>query len=95
MPTMTIAAPHQLYLLIYNYTYIACYTAPLKNTVTAVLEYLDLDCSIKVYQSFKQIFKGPLMGPFQAGAQCKMPQLPPVAALSESQKLVGSPTPIK
>ena len=38
MLTMILVAPHQLYLT----TYIACYTAPLKNTVTALLEYLDL-----------------------------------------------------
>ena len=28
--------------------HVACYTAPLKNTVSALLEYLDLDCSIRV-----------------------------------------------
>ena len=30
--------------------------------MTALLEYLDPDCSIRVYQSFK-VIKGPLMGP--------------------------------
>ena len=64
---MTIAAPHQLYLLIYNYTctYTACYTAPVKNTVTAVLEYLDIGCSIRVYRSFNSYSRDP----FQAGAR--------------------------
>ena len=61
LPTVTIAAPHQLHLLFIS-TYIVCYTAPLKNTVTAVLEYIDLDCSIRVYRSFKQVFKRPLSG---------------------------------
>ena len=68
MLTMTIAASHQLYLLIYNYcTYIACYTAPLKNIVTALLEYIDLLTGIQ----------GALDGApsFQAEAQGKMPQL--------------------
>ena len=55
--TMTIATSHQLCLLIYKLA------GPLKNTVTALLQYLDLDCSIRVYQSFKQVFKEPLMGP--------------------------------
>ena len=41
----------QLYLLIYNYTCIACYTASL-NTVAALLEYPDPDCSIRVSRSF-------------------------------------------
>ena len=31
--------------------------------MTALLEYLDPDCSIREYQSFKQVFRGPLMGP--------------------------------
>ena len=35
-------------------TYPACYTAPLKNTVTALLEYI-------------KVFKGPLMAPFRLG----------------------------
>ena len=34
-------------LFIYNYMYIACYTASV-TTVTALLEYLDLDCSVRV-----------------------------------------------
>ena len=41
--------------------------------MTALLEYLDLDCSIRVYRSFKQVFKDP----FQAGSKGKMPQLLP------------------
>ena len=38
MLKMTMATPLQPYLLIYK----LAYTAPLKNTVTALLEYLDL-----------------------------------------------------
>ena len=50
--------PPTIYTSLFITTYIACYTAPLKNTVTTLLEYKDLDCSIRVYQSFKQVFKG-------------------------------------
>ena len=49
---LTIAAlPPTSYiaLLIYNYTFVACYTASL-TTVTALLEYLNLDCSVRVSQ---------------------------------------------
>ena len=42
---MGLAALHQLHLLI---TYVACYTTSLKNTVSALVEYLNLDCSIRV-----------------------------------------------
>ena len=63
--TMTIASPHQPYLLIYKLA---------TETVTALLEYLDLDCSIRVYQSFKQLFKGGSLGaPFKLGARVKIP----------------------
>ena len=60
MLTMTITAPHQLYLLMYKLATLA----PLKNTATALLEYLDFAALLEYnYRSFKQVFKGLLMGP--------------------------------
>ena len=48
---LTIAALHlSTNYILFITTYIACYAAPQKNTVTALLEYLDLDCSIRVSQ---------------------------------------------
>ena len=71
---MTITTHHQPYLLIYKLA--SRYTAPLKNTVTALLEYLDLT-AIRVYRSFKQVFRGPfmgLLGPLSGWGPGKMPQ---------------------
>ena len=42
---------------------------------TAVLEYLDIDCSIEYVDLFNRYSTG---SPFQAGALGKMPQFPPL-----------------
>ena len=61
--------------------FISCYTAPLKNTVTALLEYLDLTALLEYldltalleYINLLTGIQGALHGaswsPFQAGAQ--------------------------
>ena len=84
---MTIATPHQPY-SISPYLQ-ACYTAPLKNTVTALLEYLDLTALLEYLYltallEYIDLLNRYTWGPFQAGARGKMPQLPPPlwAALS-------------
>ena len=72
MLTMTIATPHQPYLLIYK-------LAPLKNTVTALLEYLDLTALLEYIDLINRYSKGPYgasWGPFQAGDWGKCPSCP-------------------
>ena len=51
------------YISLFIPTYMACYTAPLKKTVTALLEYLDLDCSIRVSPVREAFSKGGSMEP--------------------------------
>ena len=77
---MTIATPHQPY-SISPYLQ-ACYTAPLKNTVTALLEYLDLTALLEYLYltallEYIDLLNRYSWGPFQAGARGKMPQLLP------------------
>ena len=72
--TMTITAPHQLYLLIYKFATLAA----LNNTVTALLEYLDFTTLLEYnYPSFKQVFKGLLMGPLSGWGPRKNGPVPP------------------
>ena len=76
---MTITTHHQPYLLIY------------KLATLLPEEYCDYsirvfrsDCSIRVYRSFKQVFRGPFMGPpgasFRLGPGEKCPSCPPLWA---------------
>ena len=52
---MTITTHHQPYLLVY-------YTAPLKNTVTALLEYLDLTALLEYIDLLNRYSGGPSWG---------------------------------
>ena len=54
---LAIVALHQLYLLIYNYIRGLPHCSS-KNTVTVLLHYLDLDCSIRVSQIIDAIELG-------------------------------------
>ena len=79
--------PSRLYLLIYNYIRSLLHCSS-KNTVTALLEYLDLDCSIPVSQiidtielgspSQLQIILGGLSPHNSFHRGCSSPSLPPL-----------------
>ena len=58
MLTMTIAALTN-YVSLFITTYIACYTAPLKNTVTALLEYQDLTALLEYVDLLNRYSRGP------------------------------------
>ena len=68
---MTLAAPYQPYLLIYKLA-AACYTAPPKNTVTALLEYIDL------LNRYSRDLDGPPWAPLRLGPRGSL--LPPLWA---------------
>ena len=45
--------------------YVACYTAPQKTTVTALLEYLDLTALLECLEKERLFQKGGSMEPFE------------------------------
>ena len=75
--TMTIATPHQPYLLIY----ISLLHCSSEEYCDYSIRVFRSDCSIRVYRSFKQVFKRPFMGPpgapFRLGPGAKFPSCPP------------------
>ena len=60
-----------------QYTYVACYIVSL-NTVTALLEYLGLDSSITVSQSFLANIIPLKWGEGGVGGSCHAPPSPPL-----------------
>ena len=75
--TMTIATPHNHISLFINLLY--CSSEEYCDCSTRVSRF---DCSIRVYQSFQQVFKGSFMGPpgapFRLGPGAKFPSFPPL-----------------
>ena len=63
------------------------YSLPITNHISLSISLLHCsfeeycDCSIRVYRSFKQVFRGPFMGPpgapFRLGPGAKCPSCPP------------------
>ena len=76
---MTITTHHQPYLLIYKLA-----TLLPEEYCDCSIRVFRSDCSIRVYRSFKQVFRGPFMGPpgapFRLGPGAKCPSCPPLWA---------------